>query len=285
MTQGDPFLDKEALIMKKYLVGSLVLLVALTTGCGDDETTPLTPGDPADADFQMFAQQFEGIDEGTGMMVEMTFALIDGVVGQAKGVAPVTSDFGLALVWDEQSDSWIGTFEFTAEDGTVISAEDVVQFFHGSTPVQYPVDSLLTEVRSALALDAVGPQIELYATQNLVIIPPVDDVVTVSGSGSFSAVITAEEEGDGGTTTCTFEADLTSTIASVMILDSETVEDECPVGGRVSFSGNFAASCTGAQTVEGSRSWSVSRTWDETGTSTTEYVSGGNIWTVVEPCL
>jgi hypothetical protein len=60
----------------------------------------------------------------------------------------------------------------------------------------------------------------------------------------------------------------------------------CPViGGSIRVSGQVASECTGAVTGTDNRSWSVTRRWDSTGGSTTDFISGGNIWTVEEPCL
>ena len=63
--------------MKKFLVGACVLLLA-GTGCNGGDTT-LTPGSTDDPSFQIFMEEFGNIDDGTGVMVQSMFDMMDGV--------------------------------------------------------------------------------------------------------------------------------------------------------------------------------------------------------------
>jgi hypothetical protein len=115
--------------------------------------------------------------------------------------------------------------------------------------------------------------------------PGTQDIVSLDGSGSFDMSLTADIQTETGTSTCTFTSKFNTTISHVAIMDGETATVDCPVGGSVRFSGLVSSECTGEVTGGGSQSWSVIRAWDETGASTTDFVSGGHVWSVEAPCI
>ena len=82
--------------MKKHLVGALVLLVAGTVGCGDEETTPLTPGALDDPAFELFMSEFDIVDEGTGVMFDSMLETVNGVFNSSPDGPPaVSSEFSM----------------------------------------------------------------------------------------------------------------------------------------------------------------------------------------------
>ena len=58
-----------------------------------------------------------------------------------------------------------------------------------------------------------------------------------------------------------------------------------PTGGSIRFSGAVAAECTGEISASTNKAWTVTRSWAGNGDATTQFVSGGNIWSFEEPCL
>ena len=268
--------------MKRFLV----LAVAMTfvvTACGGDD--PLTPGAIDDPIYEIFSEEYDVVDDDTILMSEMIFNSIEGVFAQAGGVHSVAGEFGLSLVWDEETSSWIGTFNFTNDRGASVSATSTLQFFHGTDAVQFPDENLLTEIRSSVTMNASDLEGNTFAgSQDLVITPAAgDNIVIINGSGEYTAAYAGTHEHEGGTTTCAVDASFTTSISDLRIDDSELAVCN-PVGGRLTHSGNFYAECTGAQTVTVDRHWTVSVSWDEAGTGTIRFVSGGNVWEVVEPC-
>jgi hypothetical protein len=271
--------------MKKYLVGVLSVVLVAAAGCGD-ENTPLAPGDPMDTDFQEFSQQFDAMDQGVGLMAEMAFDTIDNIMAQnpqAGGVVNLSSEFALELIWDEATSSWVGSLSYDDGNGTTFSATNSVQLLEGATPVQYPDENALSEIKSSIEMDAVGENFEYAAAQNVSFKLGPDDIVDMTGSGEFHVNLTAVIESQTGTSTCTFQSQFATTFTNVAINTGETVT--CPVvGGSVRFAGQVASECTGEVTGSSNKSWSVTRRWNEAGGSTTDFISGGNIWTVEEAC-
>jgi len=264
--------------MKKYLVLPLVALF-LATGCSDDNQ-PLTAGDPADPAFLMFQSQFGPVDELTGQMVEMAFAMMDGVTAQqAGGVSALAAQYDLSLTWNDETEFWVGNLSFCDEGDTVcFTAVDSVQFLGADGPVQYP-DESLTEMRSFIDVTVNGPGIiEAHAYQNVVLTLEGQTVV-VNGTGGHDAVYMGDDENGG---TCEFEAHFTMAAQDVMIPMSGT--DGCPTSGTVLYNGNLQASCTGGEgDFNVSGSYGVTSTFGN-GMMTTTVTSGDNFWTMTEPC-
>lgn len=273
--------------MKKYLVGMLSVVLVVAAGCGDEQT-PLTPGDPADTNFQDFSQQFDSMDQGVGLMGEMAFQSMDVILSQAPqagGVTNLSSEFAFDQpTWDEATSTWSVSLTYNdAGTGIVFTATNTIQILQGTVPVQYPDDNT-TEVKSDITMEASGENFDYTAHQNLSMKPGIDSIVRLDGNGDFDMTVTVDIQSQTGTSTCTFTSKFNTTITNVAIMDSQTATVDCPVGGSVRFSGTMSSACTGEVTGSGSRSWSVTRTWDDTGASTTDFVSGGNVWTVESPC-
>jgi hypothetical protein len=227
------------------------------------------------------------MDQAVGMMAEMAFATIDNIFTQspnAPRVMNLSAEYAVEVVWDGETNSWIGTLQFDDGNGMTFSATNAVQFLQGTTPVQYPDEQLLTEVTCNVSLEATGENASFTATQNMSFKPGANNIITLNGNGAFDTNVTAEVVTETGTTSCTFQSHFTTTISNVIILDSETASTDCPTGGSVRFSGQMTTECTGETPISGTRSWSVTRRWDETGASTTDFISGGNIWTFEEAC-
>ena len=268
--------------MKRFLV----LAVAMTfvvTACGGD--SPLTPGAIDDPDYGIFADEYDLVDDDTELMFELAFDAIDGVFVAKSGVHPLASEFGLSLIYDEASQTWVGTFDFVSDRGATVSATSTLQFFHGTDAVQYPDELLLTEVRTSVTMQASDPQGNTFGgSQDLVFTPPAGDgIVIINGSGQYSASYSGSQQDSTGVTTCAVDASFVSTISGLRIDDSELAACN-PVGGTVTHSGDFYAACTGANTVTVDRHWTVSVSWDEAGTGTIRFVSDGIVWEAEQAC-
>lgn len=266
--------------MKKYLIGAMVLLL-FSVGCGGDDTAPLTQGDPGDPEYQMMAEQFSGVDLTTQLMAEMVFDAIDGITAAQAGTTPAAGQFNQAIEWDESSAKWNSTltYEDTQEQLT-FSATSSIQFIQGGSPIQYPESfESLDEVRSNLSMQMTGQGIsDASFSQNLVITAP-DQTgnITLNGSSRHQIGITFSDQ----TRTCTMDADFDGSITGVRFNPSA---EGCPTQGTVRYSGRMAAACTGDGQFSSDRSWSVRQDFTPEG-MTIEFISGGNVWTVEEPCL
>jgi hypothetical protein len=263
--------------MKKYLVLPLVALF-LATGCSDD-SQPLTQGDPSDPAFTTFQQQFDTVFDMTGQMVEMVFATMDGVTAQqAGGVSPLAAEYQLSLVWNEDTQFWVGNLSFCDEADTVcFTAVDSVQFIGDSGPVQYP-DESLSQIRSFIDVTVTGPGIEeAHAYENFVFTLDGTTVV-INGSGGHDAAYTGED-GTGGT--CDYEAHFTMSGQGVTL---DLMAGGCPTSGTIMYNGSLMAGCAG-----GEEDFNLNATYHVTITfdgdmMTATVTSGDNFWTYTEPC-
>lgn len=266
--------------MKKYLIGATVLLL-FAVGCGSDDNTPLTQGDPSDPEFQMLAGQFEGIDQTTQLMAEMVFDTIDGITATQAGTSPAAGEFNQVTEWDETSGKWNSTLSYEdPQEGLTFAATSSIQFIQGGSPIQYPESfESLDEVRSNLSMQMAGAGISNAAfTQDLVITAP-DELgnITLDGSSRHELDASFSDE----TTSCTMGADFNGTINGVRFNPSA---EGCPTAGSIRYSGRMTASCTGDGEFSTDRTWSVRQDFSPEEL-TMEFISGGTVWTVTEPCF
>jgi len=269
--------------MNKYLVGACVFLL-FGIGCNGENTT-LTPGSTDDPNFQIFMEEFGNIDDGTGVMVQSMFDMMDGVFNSNPDNPPnAAGEYQISLDYDAQSQEWVGTFQTTdSQTGAGLAVTDRVQFIQGGDPVQYPDPSLVEQVKSILSMDISGEGIEsATGFQNITMAvdhQPEDVLLTLNGTGGWQA--TLSHTGTAGT--CDVSMDFASTASGVKIWGAQI--DGCPTAGSLSYSGRTDIQCTGESgdtSVTGT--WSVSRTFAPSGNSTTRVIHDGNIWTVETPC-
>jgi hypothetical protein len=276
-------------MMKKYLAGALVLLLA-GTGCfGSDESTPLTPGDLDDPDFQIFMDEFETIDDGNGLMVESMFEMIDGIFNSAPGTPPqVSGEFQVSFEYSELEGHWVGSLQGTdPEEGITFSLVHTIQFIENGSAVQYPNPDLLERINSTTEMDLTGEGINSAGgTQNMTIDiehHPEDVLLTLNGDGTAALDITHVEVTEAGTQTCDVALSFSASVSDLLMWGSS---DGCPVGGSISYHGGAEIACIDdSGTTDVSGSWSVNRTYDETGTATTRVANGSNVWEVEEACF
>jgi hypothetical protein len=263
--------------MKRVFLGAAVVCILLATGCGGDDVT-LNPGDPADPAYQLFSEQFQGIDETSGLMTEATFEILGDFFPQKPGVFETAASFEYTVEYNEIEKHWTANATIdNPEDETTFTLTETIQFIVDGTAVQYPTLETLDEARCSLDLSITAPNIETAtASRTLVIVPVVvGETVnaTVNGSGSLEAVFTNTETLPEGDRTCDVTASFTSLIRDLQISSSS----ECPSAGSITHSGNLSVACmgAGAGTVDGH--WTVTTRFNGTAVSVT-VVSGGNRW-------
>jgi hypothetical protein len=277
--------------MNRILLGALVLLVA-AFGCGDEQS-PLTPGDVNDPDFEMFMTQFESIDQGTGLMVDAMFDIVDGVINSNPENPPtVIGAYEVNLEYDDLNDEWVGTFTASdSEAGFALSVTNRIQFIDGGVAVQYPDEATLDRVSSSLSMEVTGEGIEnMSGYQDLTLDlehQAQDILLTINGTGGWAAAVSFTEPGQTTGTTCDISMDFGMTARNIQMYASQagsSSEGSCPIAGSMSYSGSADIGCTGENTASVTGSWSVSRSFQPNGNMHTRVVHGGNIWEADEAC-
>lgn len=277
--------------MKKYFVGALVLAL-MGAGCGDDNSSPLTPGDPADPAFQTFTAEFDAIDGGTGLMVESVFGVVEGIFNSAPGTPPaVAGDFQYSLEWDAAGEQWVANvIGSDPESGVAFTLGHTVQFIQDGSSVQYPDPALLDRINSSTEMELTGEGINSAGgTQDMVFdVQPLeqDVLLTLNGSGTANLDATHVETTQTGTTTCNVVFNFTAEVSDVQIWASAAGgEGGCPIDGDLSYQGSANIACSGdGGSVNVNGNWGVTQTFSPSGTVTTQVVHGTNFWTVEEPC-
>ena len=277
--------------MRKYLVGALVLLIAGTVGCGDEETTPLTPGEIDDPAFQLFMSEFDIVDEGTGIMFDSMLETVDGVFNSTPGGPPaVSSEFSINLEYDEAEEHWVATME-GSDLGFTFSLIHTVQFTQDGNNVQYPDPDLVDRISSTTEMAITGEGIISMGGEQALTVDVAhlegDALLTINGDGNSHANLEYSEITEAGTRVCDAVMNFNSAITDVELWASQAGEDSgCPIGGVVSYQGSASISCTDENgSVSASGSWSVHQSFDEAGTMTMRVISGGNVWEIEETCF
>jgi hypothetical protein len=278
--------------MRMYFVGALVLLLAGTVGCGDEETTPLTAGALDDPEFELFMSEFGMVDEGTGIMFDSMLETVNGVFSSAPGGPPaVASEFSMTLEYDEIEERWEATME-GSEEGFTFSLSHTVQFTQGGDHVQYPDPDLLERIGSTTEMSATGQGINSLGGSQAMTVDvqhlEQDVLLVVNGAGNTHADIEYAEMTEAGNRVCEAVMNFDSAISDVQMWTSDTGGEgtSCPVGGVITYRGSASIACTDDNgTASASGSWTVNQSFDETGTMTIRVVSGGNFWEVEESCL
>ncbi len=259
--------------MKKLL---LILTLGLATfalagfvGCSDDEETVIGPSAADSAKVEMVFSEFDEMNSVNGEMLFLTLEIIDQVMNPGGGRKIASPEADILLTWHGDSEYWYCTAEDTSDSGDeVFHYVDSVQFLHGSTPVQFPIDSLLTEVRSDMRLTVTGDHIDTASAWHSVALTMEDarsDTLTVSGTGGLLAQVTETEIDDNDTTICDVYFNLGFVYTS-LVFDVSSLGDEdelgCPLTGTLASTGSIDIDCTGADAGSVSGSWAVSQVFD-----------------------
>ena len=197
---------------KSLLVWLLALLLggtALMIGCSDDKTETLVePGDPDSPALAMFSDQFEGVDEITGAMFDVSFQFIDSVMSSGSSApSALSTEATYSFTWVGGINSWICTIEDNnTEDSMTFGMVDTLKFYHGLIPVQYPDGDSVTQISHHLWLEATsygshddggeGYLITTITRQNM------SDTLIINGTGSITGQLDYVDISGADTTAC-----------------------------------------------------------------------------------
>jgi len=276
------------------VIFALSLTVMFVWGCNSDDTNPTEPGDPNDPEYQLFTDEFDGIDDVTGLMSGFMFYLIDSI-GQLGQTAPpmrtkAALDFSASLAWSSAANAWVATVDdYESEDGTIFGIVDTVRFHHGAQLVQWPDSDSLTQIDSYCWVTASGEG-DGTAFQRVSLTRPdglQSPLLQVDGNGSIEVTFTSTDSTLQGVTTCEGTVTFTSTFNGVVMNEDALFDTEgemnCPQSGSIAYTGAVSISCTGANTASVTGQWSVTQAFNN-GTVTTTISNGSNTWTATENC-
>ena len=272
-------------------VVSLVSLILALTSCDNtnNDTGVNPPGSNTDTNFTAFWDEFQGMDELTGDMVDQTFGFIDSIftIGSLSKTSIVGTD---TLIYHDDSKFWyVVSDPFNEDDSsTTFHIVDSLQFWHGSVIVQWPNHDSLTKIISYLTLTANGLEglDSGLMHQNITIIsnPPGSDTITINGTGDINAAYSYQDIDMNDTTNCSVNMNFNMTYTNIQIdvafMDSA---DACPFAGSVNYSGSFNMSCTGGMTVSLSGNWNVLQTFNN-GIITYTTTHDNHEWTKTDTC-
>lgn len=275
--------------MKKLLVITpmfLLLTALFMAGCGDNnESNPLTPGDPEDPGFVIVSDQLQGIDGMTSEMLGTTLNIVDLVMNQQPAAKPSA----YTLEYHEASGYWYYYESYTEGELSQFTVVDSIQFKEGTNAVQYPDPALLTQVNSYLSMTstATGDGFNASVNQNIVITTPTpgSDTLIINGSGDLETVYSFTEYTDTDSSVCSGAFDLDMNITNISVVTSELqTELSCPYAGSVVYVGSVYAMCDGISSGGlATGTWSVTQVFDE-GTMAITVISGSNSWSITEQC-
>lgn len=280
----------------KRLLGLMVLglaLCALTgfVGCSDGDDNDLVGPTASDsAEVEMFMSQFDEIDEANGQMFNGMIRFIDSIMAAGQvGKVSGTAEAHVTLEWHAASQYWYCSAVDTSDYGDeVFTYVDSVQFFHGDDIVQWPVDTLLTEVHSFMRLYVTSDYIDTAtATQNLVLTvqTPGSDTVFVTGTGGLLADVNEMDIDGADTTICNLYVDLGYVYTGLRFDMSSGSGDDvgCPGAGTMAATGSVDVTCTGAFEASVSGDWAVTEEFDN-GEITIVIQHGGFTYRTTEYC-
>jgi len=280
--------------MKRFVlmvtVGIAVCALTGLVGCSDDDDEILNPTAADSAEVEMFFSEFDDMGEVNGDMLDLTLRLIDSIMtAGGAGKVGATADVHVTLTWHAASQYWYCTAVDSSDHGDeVFNYMDSIQFLHGETAVQFPVDSLLTEVRSDLRLDVTGEGIDTATAWQTVVITAESsggDTLHVTGSGGLLAEISEMDIEGPDTTTCDISFDLGFTYTN-LVFDMTQADEEgpgCPRAGALAATGSVDISCTGAHDGTVSGTWTVTETFDD-GEVTIVIQHGGFEYRTTQSC-
>ena len=272
---------------------SLTLAALLVWGCNSDDDNPVKPGDTDDPAYTSFVDQFEGVSNITGYMLELTFQMADSIsstVPSAPSFPKTSADITPVIVWSAAAGAWIITVDdFDNNEGTVFDIVDTLKFYHGATAVQWPDDALLTRLDSYCWMIASGEN-EGTAFERVSITRP-DGAGTslfeIDGAGGVTAIFEYSDLSQLGTTTCAGNLDFDVTFTD-LILDDDVLFDaegemNCPQSGTLGYTGSMNLVCSGVEPASVTGNWSVSETFNN-GSVAASVTHGDKVWSTTGEC-
>ncbi len=288
-----------------YILLTASLIIGLL-GCSSDDDV-LSPGDPQDPRYLDFVDEFSGMDDQTGDMVELTFMFMKDIMEglPAKNIVK-KPQFGLEYIieYHETSGYWFVSGAYMdANGGDTLSFElvDSLSFRHGDQTVQFPDEDSITFVHSVFTLYLAGQSVvsgEVTQDISITISEPGSQWLSISGTGIIGVHL--EYEDIIGTDTASCYTALSYGIAySNVVLDRTAIDNSvdlsagdaendlpCPESGAINFNGIIMHSCSTAaeddvETLNGV--WNVSQTFAN-GNVTVTVTSGNTSWSVTEDC-
>ncbi len=238
-----------------------LLLIAFGCSDDDDDTSPTgSTTTDLDTQFTIFGSQFGGVEEGTGEMLGMLFLHIDEIltpVGRPKQHRQQLSAFSI----DYHSDSKFWVITDTLLDEDTIAVMDSIQFIEDTDTVQWPVDSLLTEIRSFMKIEFLSDNITTgELTQNVVLTGTAtqSDTVFVNGTGTgVGDLVDSIHEGPDSTV-CDVYIDGSWTLTDITIDASQEIGGPpCPFDGEVVYTVSVDIGCSGAMNGSTNGVWTV----------------------------
>ncbi len=281
----------------------LALLAAfIIWGCSDEDNGT-GPGDPNDPQYLTFLEEFGGINEQNGGMVELSFMFIGDVfegIPAAKSYFKPGSELEYTIAYHAASEYWYisgSSVEVDGEDTLTFTFVDSLQFKHGDNVVQYPVDDSTTSIHSVFTLNAAGEMINEAVMHHDITITkqnPGDSILVINGTGDISADLEYENIVETDTTVCSTVIDYNVGYANIhlpkpgggeeLAAASPVEELPCPQSGVLTFSGTISHACIGAsESVALSGSWNVTEAFDD-GVITITVTNGVNTWSITESC-
>ncbi len=288
-------------MMKRVTFLSALLLLAIAvaafTGCSDDEKTTnpvLQEGDTLDPTFVAFKQGYDGVDEFTGMMLDVMFNLVDTVMNDTNNpnTKPVVFPTSLGV----QADSMLITYHsasqywyfYIVETSGLDSVEliDSIQFIHGTTPVQWPDMAQLSEMKSGMSIYWAMGEAVVTASQAVSLAGDFATMglVTANGSQQLNVAFTDHNvDVNSDSMFCHFDFSFTTNFDDVVVLLAE-FDTGCPSSGTIVSTGTAGINCMGdTDSVKYSGSWTVTQTFAG-DTMTWVFENATTRWTQTEPC-
>jgi hypothetical protein len=280
----------------KRLILLMILGLALCAvngfvGCSDDDDNDVVGPTAADsAEVEMFMSEFGEFDQSNGQMFNAMMYFIDSIM-KAGGAGKVSAaaEVHITLEWRPLDQHWLCTAVDTSDSGEeVFYYVNAIQFLHGNDTVQWPADTLLTEVRSDMRLTVTSEDIDTaYGTQNLVLTveTPGSDTVTANGTGSLVADISEMDIEGSDTTICDISVDLGYAYTDLMLdlTTSSGGEVDCPFSGTMAATGSVDVTCTGAWEGSVGGNWTVTQEFDN-GEVTIIIQHGGFTYRTIQYC-
>jgi len=304
-----------------FLAALLIGLLALVSGCSDDEETPtggtgLVQGDTNDPTFQLVDSALEGVMYGWfDESMSLASALMVSIPGQVTGFHRSSLMTGLstrqelyytitAILSYEYTESGWFVFDFEAilahpmdPDTTVVAGIDSIQWLRGGVPldtldIYADPDALKTRAHIGWSR---GYEAEGFSNQQFDLETEVVSDGPVPVGGDTMLVINATNSDtlvefwsdDSSSYTLHISS---STVAQDVRISPLGVEGEgCPESGSVSVYAAVHLGCAGACTgwveeVDTDGHWSVTTTFTGNNSLTVRYSDGTTVWTWSGPC-
>lgn len=275
----------------------LAIAVAVFTGCSDDEkaTNPvLQEGDTLDPTFVAFKEGYDGVDEFTGMLLNVMFNMVDTVMNDTNN--PNTKPVVIPTSLGVQADTLMITYHsasqywyfYILETSGLDSVEliDSIQFIQGTTPVQWPDMTQLTEMKSGLSVYWAMGEAVVTASQAVSLAGDFATMGLVTANGSQQLNVTYTDHNvdiNSDSMFCHFNLAFTSNFNDVVVLLTE-FDSGCPSSGTIVSTGTAGINCMGeTDSVDISGSWTVTQTF--AGDSMTwVFENATTRWTQTESC-